>query len=81
LNGVKTNDHGWGWNFDSRHGGKLHVACCNLSDPEGLACIPCIAMMYEPDSQNPAYAINLYNAATVNTSPTATASPCAWDSY
>ncbi|MDR3140728.1 MAG: glycoside hydrolase family 127 protein [Tannerellaceae bacterium] len=67
LNGVKTNDHGWGWEFDSRYGGKLHVTCCNLNGPEGLAYIPYIAVMYEPDSQNPAYVINLYNAATVKT--------------
>jgi DUF1680 family protein len=64
LNGAKTNDHGWGWNFDSKHGGKLHVTCCNLNGPEGLAYIPYIAVMQ--DSQhNPV--INLYNAATVTT--------------
>jgi DUF1680 family protein len=64
LNGVKTNDYGWGWDFDSKHGGKLHVTCCNLNGPEGLAYIPYIAVMQ--DSQhNPV--INLYNAATVTT--------------
>jgi DUF1680 family protein len=64
LNGTKTNDHGWGWNFDSKYGGKLHVTCCNLNGPEGLAYIPYIAVMQ--DSQhNPV--INLYNAATVTT--------------
>jgi hypothetical protein len=47
LNGVKTNDHGWGWNFDSRQGGKLHVTCCNLNGPEGLAYIPYIAVMQD----------------------------------
>jgi DUF1680 family protein len=67
LNGVKTNDYGWGWDFDSRQGGKLHVTCCNLNGPEGLAYIPYVAVMYEPDPQHPAYAINLYNAATVKT--------------
>jgi DUF1680 family protein len=64
LNGIKTNDHGWGWEFDSKHGGRLHVTCCNLNGPEGLAYIPYIAVMR--DSQcNPV--INLYNAATVKT--------------
>jgi DUF1680 family protein len=63
LNGVKTNDHGWGWNFDSKHGGKLHVTCCNLNGPEGLAYIPYVAVMKDPQ-RNPV--INLYNAATVN---------------
>jgi DUF1680 family protein len=67
LNGVKTNDHGWGWNFDSKYGGKLHVTCCNLNGPEGLAYIPYIAVMYERNPQNPAYVINFYNAATVTT--------------
>ncbi|MDR1119825.1 MAG: glycoside hydrolase family 127 protein, partial [Dysgonamonadaceae bacterium] len=67
LNGVKTNDWGWGWDFDRRQGEKLHVTCCNLNGPEGLAYIPYAAVMYSPDSQNPAYAINLYNAATVTT--------------
>ena len=64
LNGVKTNDSGWGWMFDSRHGGKLHVTCCNLNGPEGLAYIPYIAVMQDAQ-RNPV--INLYNAATVKT--------------
>jgi DUF1680 family protein len=64
LNGVKTNDSGWGWMFDSRHGGKLHVTCCNLNGPEGLAYIPYVAVMHETQ-RNPV--INFYNAATVNT--------------
>ncbi|MDR1053893.1 MAG: glycoside hydrolase family 127 protein [Planctomycetaceae bacterium] len=67
LNGKKTNDHGWGWNFDSKHGGKLHVTCCNLNGPEGLAYIPYLAVMYEPNPQNPAFIINLYEDATVKT--------------
>ncbi|MDR2774682.1 MAG: glycoside hydrolase family 127 protein [Tannerella sp.] len=64
LNGVKTNDHGWDWMFDSKHGGKLHVTCCNLNGPEGLAYIPYIAVMQD-SQRNPV--INFYNAATVNT--------------
>ena len=64
LNGVKTNDSGWGWDFDSKHGGTLHVTCCNLNGPEGLAYIPYIAVMQDAQ-RNPV--INLYNAATVNT--------------
>jgi DUF1680 family protein len=67
LNGVKTNDSGWGWDFDSQQsdgGGKLHVTCCNLNGPEGLAYIPYIAVMQD-SQRNPV--INLYNAATVTT--------------
>ncbi|MDR2168838.1 MAG: glycoside hydrolase family 127 protein [Planctomycetaceae bacterium] len=67
LNGVKTNDNGWGWHFNQKNGGKLHVTCCSLNGPEGLAYVPFIAVMYEPNPQNPAYVINLYNAATVKT--------------
>jgi DUF1680 family protein len=64
LNGTKTNDHGWGWNFNSKHGGKLHVTCCNLNGPEGLAYIPYIAVMQDIQ-HNPV--VNLYEPATVTT--------------
>jgi DUF1680 family protein len=67
LNGKKTNDQGWGWNFKDKHGGQLHVTCCNLNGPEGLAYIPYIAAMYEPNLQNPAFVINFYNSATIKT--------------
>ncbi|MDR2642236.1 MAG: glycoside hydrolase family 127 protein [Planctomycetaceae bacterium] len=64
LNGTKTNDHGWGWHFNSKHGGKLHVTCCNLNGPEGLAYIPYIAVMQDAQ-YNPV--VNLYEPATITT--------------
>ena len=57
FNGVKVNDHGWGWKFDD-----LHVTCCNLNGPMGLAYIPFVAVM--KDSNGPI--VNLYNANKVN---------------
>jgi len=55
LNGQKVNDNGWGWTF-----GDLHVTCCNLNGPMGLAYIPYIAIT----QTNKGPAVNLYNAAT-----------------
>ncbi len=57
LNGQKVNGKGWGWMFDS-----LHVTCCNLNGPMGLAYIPFVAVMNS--SGGPV--VNLYNAATVD---------------
>lgn len=57
LNGPKVNGEGWGWKFDD-----LHVTCCNLNGPMGLAYIPYIAVMHS--AKGPV--INLYNAASVN---------------
>jgi hypothetical protein len=63
LNGVKTNEEGWGGIFN-----KVHVTCCNLNGPMGLAYLPYIAVM---DSQK-GPVINLYNAGTVSmATPTA----------
>lgn len=56
LNGTKVNDHGWGWEFDS-----LHVTCCNLNGPMGLAYIPYVAVM----NSNSGPVINLYNKGNV----------------
>ena len=52
LNGTKVNDHGWGWHFDD-----LHVTCCNLNGPMGLAYVPYVAAMNSNDGP----IINLYN--------------------
>ena len=52
LNGAKVNDYGWGWHFDS-----LHVTCCNLNGPMGLAYIPYVAYM----NSDIGPVINLYN--------------------
>jgi DUF1680 family protein len=57
LNGQKVNDHGWGREF-----GNLHVTCCNLNGPEGLAYLPYIAVM----KNEAGLVINLYNAADVS---------------
>lgn len=57
LNGPKVNGHGWGWMF-----GDLHVTCCNLNGPMGLAYIPFVAVMTAADGP----VVNLYNAATVD---------------
>jgi uncharacterized protein len=56
LNGTKVNDHGWGWKFDS-----VHVTCCNLNGPMGLAYLPYVAVMNS--DQGPV--LNLYNACDV----------------
>lgn len=55
LNGQKVNGHGWGWKFDD-----LHVTCCNLNGPMGLAYIPYIALMNSAEGP----VVNLYNACT-----------------
>lgn len=52
LNGVKVNDHGWGWEFDG-----LHVTCCNLNGPMGLAYIPYVAVMNSDSGP----VVNLFN--------------------
>jgi DUF1680 family protein len=59
LNEHKVNDHGWGWTFDG-----LHVTCCNLNGPMGLAYIPYIAVTDSKEGP----VVNLYNAAKVNMS-------------
>ena len=56
LNGPKVNGQGWGWKF-----GDLHVTCCNLNGPMGLAYIPFVAVMKAADGP----VVNLYNAGTV----------------
>jgi DUF1680 family protein len=55
LNGVKTNPEGWGAHVDG-----VHVTCCNLNGPMGLAYLPLIAVM---DSKT-GPVINLYNACS-----------------
>ena len=55
LNGVKTNPEGWGAKING-----VHVTCCNLSGPTGLAYLPCIAVM----NSRTGPVINLYNAGT-----------------
>lgn len=52
LNGIKVNGSGWGWRFDD-----LHVTCCNLNGPMGLAYIPFVAVMNSEKGP----VINLYN--------------------
>lgn len=56
LNGCKVNGHGWGWEFDD-----LHVTCCNLNGPMGLAYIPFVAVMNSDEGP----VVNLYNEGTV----------------
>jgi uncharacterized protein len=56
LNGTKVNDHGWGWQFDN-----LHVTCCNLNGPMGLAYLPYVAVM----NSDRGPVINLYNQGNV----------------
>jgi DUF1680 family protein len=64
LNGTKTNDSGWGWHFKRKGGGRMHVTCCNLNGPEGLAYIPYIAVLQDK-RRNPV--VNLYEPATIKT--------------
>jgi uncharacterized protein len=59
LNGVKTNPEGWGAVID-----KVHVTCCNLNGPMGLAYLPFVAVM---DSKT-GPVVNLYNACTATAS-------------
>ncbi|MDR2038058.1 MAG: glycoside hydrolase family 127 protein [Bacteroidales bacterium] len=56
LNGKKVNGSGWGWMFDD-----LHVTCCNLNGPMGLAYIPFVAVMNSAGGP----VVNLYDAAMV----------------
>ena len=52
LDGVKTTNSGWGWEF-----GGFRVTCCNLNGPMGLAYIPYIAVMQSAEGP----VMNLYN--------------------
>jgi uncharacterized protein len=52
LNGVKTNIKGWGGIIDS-----VHVTCCNLNGPMGLAYLPFVAVMQSESGP----VVNLYN--------------------
>ena len=52
LDGAKTTNTGWGWEF-----GGVRVTCCNLNGPMGLAYIPYIAVMQAADGP----VVNLYN--------------------
>lgn len=52
LNGRKVTNEGWGWKFE-----EIHVTCCNLNGPMGLAYIPYVAVMNS--ERGPV--INLYN--------------------
>lgn len=53
LNGVKTNPEGWGAKIEG-----VHVTCCNLNGPMGLAYLPFVAVM----NSRTGPVINLYNA-------------------
>jgi uncharacterized protein len=55
LNGVKTNPEGWGAVLNN-----VHVTCCNLNGPMGLAYLPYVAVMNSKTGP----VINLYNACT-----------------
>jgi len=57
LNGCKVNGQGWGWHF-----GDLHVTCCNLNGPMGVAYIPYVAAMNSQEGP----VINLYNAGEIH---------------
>ncbi|MDR2038049.1 MAG: glycoside hydrolase family 127 protein [Bacteroidales bacterium] len=57
FNGKKVNGHGWGWHFDD-----LHVTCCNLNGPMGLAYIPYVAVTNSVSGP----VINLYNAGKIS---------------
>lgn len=56
LNGPKVTNQGWGWKFD-----EMHVTCCNLNGPMGLAYIPYIAVMNAEKGP----IINLFNEANI----------------
>lgn len=51
LDGVKTTNTGWGWEF-----GGFRVTCCNLNGPMGLAYIPYVAVMRSAEGP----VVNLY---------------------
>ena len=55
LNAVKTNPEGWGAVLNN-----VHVTCCNLNGPMGLAYLPYIAVM----NSRTGPVLNLYNACT-----------------
>lgn len=57
LNGCKVNGHGWGWHFD-----KMHVTCCNLNGPMGLAYIPFVAITNSEKGP----VVNLYNEGKID---------------
>ena len=59
LNGSKTITTGWGGEIAG-----VHVTCCNLNGPMGLAYLPLVAVMSAKEGP----VINLYNACTVSTS-------------
>ena len=54
LNGSKTITTGWGGIIDD-----VHVTCCNLNGPMGLAYLPYVAVMNSAEGP----VINLYNAS------------------
>ncbi|WP_298648133.1 beta-L-arabinofuranosidase domain-containing protein, partial [uncultured Proteiniphilum sp.] len=56
LNGSKVTNEGWGWKFDD-----MHVTCCNLNGPMGLAYIPFITAM----SDDEGFVVNLYNKGNI----------------
>ena len=53
LDGVKTTNSGWGWDFDG-----FRVTCCNLNGPLGLAYIPYVAVMQSAEGP----VVNLYTS-------------------
>lgn len=56
LNGVKTNEIGWGTEIDG-----VYVTCCNLNGPEGLAYLPWVAVMRDEEG----LIVNLFEAGTM----------------
>ena len=58
LDGVKTTNTGWGWEF-----GGFRVTCCNLNGPMGLAYIPHVAVMQSAEGP----VVNLYNGLDAKT--------------
>jgi DUF1680 family protein len=59
LNGLKTITRGWGGWING-----VHVTCCNLNGPMGLAYLPFVAVMNAGEGP----VINLYNACTATAS-------------
>jgi|AGTN01.3.fsa_nt_gi Uncharacterized protein conserved in bacteria len=57
LNGRKVTNEGWGWKFDD-----MHVTCCNLNGPMGLAYIPYVAVMNSKEGP----ILNLYNQGKID---------------
>ena len=58
LDGEKTTNTGWGWEF-----GGVRATCCNLNGPMGLACIPSVAVMQSREGP----VVNLYNSLVART--------------